>query len=198
VEWKAPCILSIEETKCLLRTAMQPKHADLLPAIVLQLFVGGLRTEETNRLSWADIDLKARKVEISPAVGKNRRDGDWRTAKIPPNAVQFLLLHHNREGKITPNWFQARLTALHKDAGFVDYAVSHRNSKRHSFGSYGCKIHGPAWVQDQMGHNTKPTFLKFYRNAKVSLPTAKRYFSLTPNSINSEEMHEVVAITEAA
>jgi hypothetical protein len=82
IEWKRPSILSIEETKRLLRTAMLPDYSDLMPALVLQLFVGGLRTEETNRLQWSSIDLSQRTVDIDPAVGKNRKDGDSITLAV--------------------------------------------------------------------------------------------------------------------
>ena len=185
IEWKPPCILSIEETKRLLKAALVAKQLDLLPAITLQLFVGGLRTEEVNRLTWGDINLENRTVDISPAVGKNRRDGDWRTADIPDNAIEFLLLRKDRTGRVAPDKYKDRMSRLHKLAGFQNYNLTHKNSKRHSFGSYGCKLRGPSWVQEQMGHNTKPTFLKCYRNAKVTEANAQEYFKLTPSNVGS-------------
>jgi site-specific recombinase XerD len=196
VEWKRPTILSVEETRRLLRTAMLEEFRDLLPALVLQLFVGGLRTEETNRLQWSSINLTARTVDIDPAVGKNRRDGDWRIATIPENAAAFLLTHQPRRGDVTPARYKDRMTALHKAAGFADYDATHKNAKRHSFGSYGCKLHGTAWVQEQMGHNTRPTFLKFYRHAKITPEEAKDYFEISPANLG--EVAEVIPLAREA
>lgn len=197
VEWKAPSILTVDETKRLLRTAMLADHSKLLPALTLQLFVGGLRTAEVVRLKWADIDLVGRKVDISPAVGKNRRDGDWRTAEIPESAVQFLILHGPREGKVTPPRYKDRMTVLHKAAGFTDYDATHKNSKRHAFGSYGCKLHGPSWVQDQMG-NTNRTFMRCYRNARVTEAEATEYFSLTPDNVGTVADVEQMPVEKGA
>lgn len=185
VEWKPPAILTVREAKRLLQAASLPEYKELLPALVLQLFCGGLRSAEVDRLTWDDIDLAGKKLEILPATGKNRRDGDWRTPAIPDNALEFLLLHPTRSGRVTPKKFRFKMTALHKAAGFASWDETHDNSKRHSFGSYGCKAYGQAWVQDQMGHNTSGTFLKFYRNARVSEAEAAEYFAIQPGNLES-------------
>jgi integrase len=196
IDWKAPPILTLQETRRLLRTAMLPEHSDLLPALVLQLFVGGIRTAEVTRLTWEKIDLQDLKVDIDPATGKNRRDGDWRIPTIPTGAAEFLIRHPKRDGSVTPPRYKDRMTALHKAAGFADYDGTHKNAKRHSFGSYGCKLHGTNWVQDQMGHNTPATFLKYYRNARVTGEDARAYFELTPQNLG--QAAEVVSLSKGA
>jgi integrase len=182
IDWKPPTILTLAETRRLLATAMTEEHRELLPALVLQLFVGGVRSGEVQRLNWGDINLEERKVSIEPSAGKNRRAGDWRIPTIPENAVEFLLLHGDRNGPIAPDKFREKMTALHKAAGFTAWDDTHKNAKRHTFGSMGCKLHGAPWVQDQMGHNTGPTFLRFYRNARVTASDAAAYFKITPRT----------------
>jgi integrase len=198
IEWKPPTILTIDETKRLLRTALRPAFRDLLPAVVFQLLCGGLRSAEVSRLDWRDVDLEGKKLEILPATGKNRRDGDWRTPTIPDNAVEFLLLHPTRTGPIAPDRFRFKLTAFHRAAGFPHWDVTHDNAKRHSFGSYGCKLHGKEWVEEQMGHNTSATFLKFYRNARVTKEDAEQYFDIRPANVEKDTVGDVVAIAKGA
>ncbi|MDI1336138.1 MAG: hypothetical protein PSU94_08160 [Lacunisphaera sp.] len=198
IEWKMPAILTVAEAKRLLRTALLPKFKELMPATVLQLFCGGLRSAEVERLDWRDIDLVGRKLEVLPATGKNRRDGDWRTPIIPEGAAEFLFLHANRTGPVVPARFPSKLTALHKAADFPKWELTHDNSKRHSFGSYGCKLHGKDWVEEQMGHNTSATFLKFYRNARITKQDAQRYFGICVANLDKDDDAEVVAIEKEA
>jgi integrase len=198
IEWKTPAILTVGEAKRLLCTAMLPEFKELLPATVLQLFCGGLRSAEVERLDWRDIDLENKKLEVLPATGKNRRDGDWRTPVIPDNAIEFLFLHPNRKGPVAPGRFPFKQTAMHKAAGFKKWEITHDNAKRHSFGSYGCKLHGKEWVEDQMGHNTGATFLKFYRNARVTKQDAEQYFDIRPANLSKDTVGDVVAIEKGA
>jgi integrase/recombinase XerD len=183
VEVKAPAILSILEVRRLLTTCMADAHRDLMPSVVLALFCG-LRSEELARLKWDDVNLKSRKVSISPEIGKNRRASDWRYPEIPKGAIQFLLLHEDRKGSITPKRFRARLTALHSDAGFEKWKESHPNAKRHSFGSYACKLKSIDWVIDQMGNSVR-MFLKHYRNANVTKSDAGKYFQIKPTNLHA-------------
>lgn len=198
IEWTMPAILTVDEAKRLLRTALQPEFAELLPATVLQLFCGGLRSAEVARLDWRDIDLEGRKFEVLPATGKNRRDGDWRTPAIPEAAAEFLFLHAQRTGPVVPVRFPFKLTMLHKAAGFPKWELTHDNSKRHSFGSYGCKLHGKDWVEEQMGHNTSGTFLKFYRNARITKEEAQRYFDIRLANLDAADAAEILTIEKGA
>jgi site-specific recombinase XerD len=172
-------VLTIPEVKRLLVTAMLPAHRDMMPALVLGLFCGGIRTQEVARLKWSDVNLETKRVTLSGKVTKTR---EKRTCEIPANALEFLLLHPNRTGPITPPKFRKRLTGFHQDAGFPNWKKTHANAKRHSFGTYASKVHDWEWVVTQMG-NSVAMLLKHYRDSTVSPGDAKAYFDLTPANI---------------
>ena len=187
-------VLSVPEVKNLLKTAMQTAYRDLLPATVLGLFCGGIRTEELHRLKWSDVDLTGCKVRLQ---GKQTKTRDKRTCEIPPCALSFLMLHPNRSGQIAPKRFRQRLTAFHKAAGFPAWKKTHANSKRHSFGSYESKLHDWEWVVSQMG-NSVSMLLKHYRDARVTKEDAQEFFSLKPTSVGAGDLGEVVPIEQGA
>ena len=185
-------ILNIDQTKALLRTAMTKEHRPLLPAVVLGLFCGGIRTEELKRLNWNNLNLTERKVTLPPKVTKTRGK---RVCDIPPAALEFLLLHENRKGPITPKRFEFDVTTLHQDAGFKNWKRDFANAKRHSFGTYASKLHDWNWVVDQMG-NSVSMLLQHYRDASVSKKDAEAYFKISPNNIDA--VAEVVPIEKEA
>ena len=172
-------ILTIPQVKRLLVTAMLPAYRELLPATVLGLFCGGIRTAELLRLNWSDVDLSDRKVRLQ---GKQTKTREKRTCEIPASVMEFLLLHPNRQGSITPPKFKARLTEFHKAAGFKKWGKNYANAKRHSFGSYASKVHDWEWVVSEMG-NSVSMLLKHYRDASVTPADANTYFNLTPANI---------------
>lgn len=189
---KVPVVLKIAETKRLLAAAMLPEHRDLLPAVVIGLFCGGARSEELRRLDWGHVNLAERKLIVPSAASKNR---DTRYPEIPAGAVEFLLLHADRSGPITPARFRHRLTALHKAAGFPRWKKTHSNARRHSFGSYACKLHDAEWVVDQMGNSVR-IFLRHYKDASVTREQAQEYFKLTPGNVG--EIAEPVPFASGA
>jgi integrase len=176
---REPAILTLAEVRRLLSVAQWPAHNELLPAVVLALFAG-LRTEEVSRLNWAAIDLRKRKINVSAEVAKTR---DRRTVTISKNAVEFLLLSPNRAGAVVPTRFNARLTALHTDA-FTDWKSRLANGKRHSFGTYFCKLHGIDQTVDQMGNSAR-MLINHYQAANVTRRQATDYFALTPANVGT-------------
>ncbi len=185
IEGKPPSILTLPETRRLLTTSLLPEHLQVMPAVVLGLFCG-LRTEEIARLRWEHVDLKRRKITISPEVGKNRRATDWRYPVIPKGAVEFLQLAPQREGPVAPPCFQACLTAMHLAAKFENWRGTHSNAKRHSFGSYACALHGADWTVGQMGNSVR-MLVRHYQNTAVTKRQANEYFGLTPESIDKSK-----------
>ena len=176
---KAISVLTIDQTKALLRTAMTEEHRDLLPAMVLSLFCGGIRSEELTRLSWSDVDLEAGQVTLD---GKQTKTRQRRKCVIPPNAREFLLLHAKRQGPIAPKRFELRASQLYQDAGFKNWKRDFANAKRHSFGTYASKLHDWGWVVDQMGNSVTVLF-RHYRDASASRHDAEAFFKLTPENI---------------
>ena len=82
----------------------------------------------------------------------------------------------------TEDQTEAWLSANPLPAGCPRWKETHANAKRHSFGSYACKLHGAEWVVDQMGNSVR-IFLKHYRNASVTREQAEQYSNLTPANV---------------
>ena len=174
-------ILTIDQTKALLKTAMTEEYRELLPSLVLGLFCGGIRTEELSRLNWSDVNLAERRVKLS---GKQTKTREKRVCEIPAGALQFLLLHPNRQGPVAPQGFEYSLTDFYKAAGFKRWKRDFANAKRHSFGTYASKLHDWAWVVDEMG-NSVSMLLKHYRDASVTKEDAEAYFAITPKNLDT-------------
>ena len=178
---KAISLLTVDQTKALLRTAMTEKHRDLLPAMVLSLFCGGIRSEELTRLRWSDVDLTAGTVTLD---GRQTKTRQRRKCEIPANAREFLLLHPKRQGPITPQRFELRASQLYLDAGFKNWKRDYANAKRHSFGTYASKLRDWGWVVDQMG-NSVVVMLRHYRDGSVTKEDAEAYFAFTPKNLDT-------------
>ena len=185
-------ILTVDQTKALLKTGMLEDYRALLPALVLGLFCGGIRTEELSRLNWSDVNLAERKVKLS---GKQTKTREKRVCEIPLGAQQFLMLHPNRQGPIAPQGIEYSLTNFYKAAGFQRWKRDFANAKRHSFGTYASKLHDWAWVVDQMG-NSVSMLLKHYRDASVTKEDAKAYFEISPTNIG--ETAKIIEIKKEA
>jgi integrase len=189
---KSISVLSVEQTKALLRTAMLEKHRDLLPAMVLSLFCGGIRSEELTRLRWSDVDLTAGTVTLE---GRQTKTRQRRKCEIPAKAREFLMLHPKRQGPITPARFELRASQLYLDAGFKNWKRDYANAKRHSFGTYASKLHDWAWVVDQMG-NSVGILIRHYRDASVSREDANAYFEISTENLSIGA--EVIEIPKGA
>ncbi|GHC07354.1 tyrosine-type recombinase/integrase [Cerasicoccus arenae] len=86
IDWEVPAILTIEETKRLLKTAQRFREGGLLPLVALGLFAG-IRTSELYQLHWDNIDLEEGIVTIDATIAKKRR---LRVIELTPNCVAWL------------------------------------------------------------------------------------------------------------
>ncbi|MGD1084231.1 MAG: site-specific integrase [Verrucomicrobiota bacterium] len=89
VDQEEPQILPLDGVKRLVQAAEAHKGGVCMPYVALGLFCA-IRPTELARLSWNEIDLKAKTVTIGAKLAKMRQR---RIVEIPKNAVQFLKAH---------------------------------------------------------------------------------------------------------
>jgi integrase len=85
-----------------------------MPYVVLGLFCA-IRPTELARISWDDIDLKARTVTIGAKLAKMRQR---RIVEIPNNAVQFLKPHAQDKTPIKGTNWRREFDAVKAKAGY--------------------------------------------------------------------------------
>lgn len=169
-----PGILTVAETKKLLRHAhgTQSTHG-MLPYVVLALFCG-VRAAELAQLTWTDVNFRKSQVTIPARIAKKRR---LRNIPIPSNALKWLADLRDAEGPIAPPDCAHRLGRLVRDAGFDKWP---KNALRHSFGSYLFALNDNAQeTSARLGHKGDDVLFEHYR-ALADKQEAKRYFDLTP------------------
>ncbi len=176
-EREPPKILTVAQTKKLLRAA-RDTQADLglLPYVVLSLFCG-VRAEELRKLQWPDLNLKRKQITIPARVAKKRR---LRNIPLPAAAVQWLRPFANCSGNIVPKNCDRRFQRLAKAAGFTTWP---QNAMRHSFGSYFYAMTEDAQATTaRLGQKGDDVLFEHYR-ALCGKHEANGYFALVPKRV---------------
>ena len=190
-DWKPPCILTISEATALIKTAYETNFkmneeesgVGLLAHVTLGLFAG-IRTSELTQLGWENINLKEKLATIPHTIAKKRR---LRNIDLTDNCIQWLRLVERKTGKITPLGINKKFKILTVLAGFPDWKGTHTNSMRHSFGSYTfAKTQDAQRTAALLGHRGDDQVLFDHYRSLATKKDGKRYFSITPASINSK------------
>jgi integrase len=169
---KAPGILSPEECQNLLNAAGD----DILPLVSVQAFCG-VRSAETLRLNWSDIDLARGFVQIAAEQAKGARR---RLVEMPANLKAWLLPDGARTGRLwpwSPKEYYRRLEAARIKARIAKWPS---NALRHSYASYHLAYHqNAAALALQMGHTSQAMIFSNYREV-VTRQDAERYWDIKP------------------
>lgn len=169
---KAPGILSPEQCQKLLNAA----DSKILPLLAIQAFCG-VRSAETLRLSWSDIDTTRGHVQVAAEHAKGARR---RLVDISENLKEWLKPYANRSGKL---WSRSHMEFYRDlDAARVSAGISEwpSNALRHSFASYHLAYHqNAAALALQMGHTSQTMIFSNYREV-VTRHQAERYWSIQP------------------
>jgi integrase len=191
-----PSILSLEESKRLLESALAHSELDLLGPVVLGLFCG-IRIEELKRLNWANVrDQEDRPfVTISAEMAKKRR---IRNIDIPKVALKWLSLIKVREGVVARGKhhddYRRRFNQLLQSGGFGHTDEKGKwvsdwetNAMRHSFGSYHYALHGnPLETSRQLGHKSNDQVLFDHYRALATKEQGEAFFSIVPPKSESK------------
>jgi integrase len=114
VDRNEPEILTVEQSKALIKAAQHYKHGVLLPYIAIGLFAG-LRPTELSRLDWQRIDLKDHTITLGADMAKMRAK---RIIELSDNLVAWLTPLAQSKPQIVKANFRRDFTAVKKLAGW--------------------------------------------------------------------------------
>src|SRR2546430_8690821 len=185
LEAKPPGILSVEQCRKLLAT-VHATDRGLLAYLVIGLFAG-VRPQEIRALTWADVDLRRRFVQISGKVAKDRRR---RLVRLSANAIAWLRLGGELPVK---NFFrrwararqQAELNARPHPGPLPQERVASwpHDALRHSFASYHLAHHqSQDLTAHEPGHGSPAMLFAHYREV-VTPAAARAFWAITPRSL---------------
>jgi integrase len=161
-----PGILTLPEA-CALVKAAKP---EILPAIAIGLFAGLRPEAEIWRLTWSQIDLKERLIDVA----KSKNLASHRFVKISDNLAEWLKPYADKSGAVSSTerqYFREIAAARNQAAEELDQAeVDTSNLRewpsdcmRHTYASYHFGAFKNAHeTAEQLGHGGNLTI--FYRN----------------------------------
>lgn len=174
---KPPAILTPAQAASLLKLCRK-QWPKMLPWLAFGMFAG-IRPEEIEKLTWDDVDMKQRHVEVTAAASKTR---DRRI--VPLNDTALAWLKVCKIGKpadmVAPETSSLRRyrRAL-KDAAGVEWV---QDILRHTAASYLLQLHQDAGkVSHWNGHSVRTLETK-YKNI-VTPDDCKKFWSLTPSAV---------------
>lgn len=183
---RPPAILTVDQLAAILTSATQhPELAPLIPTIAIGAFAG-LRTSELSQLTWEEIDLEERNIEVTAAKSKTRQR---RIVTITDNLLTWLTPYVSK-GRAWPPNRRKRFPELLEAAGIKEWP---KNALRHSFASYHLAFHQDAGkTAHQLGHRDSQMLYDHYREL-VKPSAAQKYWKVLP-----PEDKKVVQLSKAA
>lgn len=125
-------ILSPHEIRTLLRTAAEYHGGICLPAVAIMLYAG-IRPNETERLTWAQIDLINGFISLHPQHSKT---GGARRVTIHPPLSRILSRQTLRHGSICPSGWRNHWASLHRLSGWDTSHPWQADILRHTYATY--------------------------------------------------------------
>jgi integrase len=176
-----PVILSVAQAESLLRECRKTSP-NLIPWLTLGMFCG-VRPEEIEKLKWADMDMKHKRITVDAAASKVRRR---RTVPLDATALAWLKTCQNG----TPEEFIApekttlrRQRRALRDATGIEWV---QDILRHTAASYLLQLHQDApKVAHWLGNSARILESK-YKN--IVTPTeCKKFWKLTPDNVKENK-----------
>ena len=168
-------ILTPEEAEQLVQAAREYKGGICLPAVGLMLYAG-IRPHEVARLTWADVDLAGKRVNIAPQHSKT---GGARPVTLLRPALHLLRAggHRPAPQRICPPQWLHHWRAVRQQAGWNRLTRPWpQDICRHSYASYhAAHFRNLHELQLQMGHRDS-TLLRTRYLVVPAARTAKRFW----------------------
>ena len=147
---------------------------DLAPILAVGCF-GGIRPEESARMTWDMVDFKRKHIDLSAEITKA---GERRIVDMPDNLVEWLLACRKQSGPLLPVNFHRKRWALCRELNWKEWPG---DILRHSYGSYHLAKHrNAALTADQMGHKNARMLYTHYREVVKEASDIEEYWNLTP------------------
>jgi integrase len=147
---------------------------DLVPIIAVGCF-GGVRPEESARLTWDMVDFKRKHIDLPAEITKA---GERRIVDISDNLLEWLLPCRKESGPLLPVNFRRKRWALCRAMrwkGWPDDIL------RHSYGSYHLAKHrNAALTAEQMGHKNARMLYAHYREVVKEASDIEEFWKLAP------------------
>ncbi len=153
-------------------TGRETELSSILPAVAMGFF-GGLRPEETYRLSWSDVDWEHCQIEVAADRTKTAKH---RYAPIPPILLAWLEPYRQAEGRVCPVSLWRTLGKVRRKAQINRWP---QDVLRHSFASYTLALRPDVHqLAAEMG-NSVAVIHRDYRRP-VRQEDAQEFFALRP------------------
>ena len=168
-------ILTPEEAEQLVAAAREYKGGICLPAVGLMLYAG-IRPHEVARITWADVDLAGKRVNIAPQHSKT---GGARPVTLLRPALHLLrTAQAPAPQRICPPQWLRHWRAVRQQAGWNRLTRPWQQDVcRHSYASYhAARFRNLHELQLQMGHRSTDLLRTRYLNLP-SEATAKVYWT---------------------
>lgn len=150
---------------------------DMVPIITVGCF-GGVRPEESARMTWEMVDFKRKHFDLPAEITK---DGDRRIVDMPDNLIEWLLACRKNSGSLFPTNFRRKRWALCRAMGWTEWFD---DILRHSYGSYHLAKHrNAAMTAEQMGHKNARMLYAHYREVVKEAEDVESYWNLLPSSM---------------
>jgi integrase len=149
---------------------------DLIPILTVGCF-GGVRPEESARMTWDMVDFKRKHIDLPAEIAK---DGDRRIVDLPDNLLQWLMACRKESGALLPVNFRRKRWALCRAMNWKEWPD---DILRHSYGSYHLAKHrNAALTAEQMGHKNARMLYAHYREVVKDAEDITSYWDLLPSS----------------
>jgi site-specific recombinase XerD len=171
----APGILTLDQSRSLLKQAAQVKGPQsMLPYVAIGLFAG-LRSAEITRLDWKEVDLTERLIEVKAENSKTRQR---RHVQMSDNLAAWLKDYLQKSGRVVH--MDRPEGALSRLADKAKIEPWPKNALRHSYASYHLAKHSDAArTALELGHNSQSLLFRNYREL-VKATRAGEYWAITP------------------
>ena len=152
---------------------------DMVPIFAVGCF-GGVRPEESARMTWDMVDFKRKHIDLPAEITK---DGDRRIVDISENLVEWLLPCRKESDTLLPVNFRRKRWALCRAMGWKEWPD---DILRHSYGSYHLAKHrNAALTAEQMGHKNARMLYAHYREVVKDAEAIEEFWSLEPGKLET-------------
>jgi integrase len=172
-----PEFYTVDECQNIMRVAKN--HPKMTAYVSLCLF-GGVRPEESQRLTWANIKMDTKEVFIPASVSKTKKD---RMFVMSENLHQWLSICDQNEPLIPVNFRKLKDGVIHGVKKLkVDWI---QDGLRHSFSTYHYALHKNLETLRHIMGNSPNVIEKFYRGA-ISQTEVDKFWGITPTSLTTK------------